>query len=88
METVILAGEPPAKIPAVIFVGKFLFLPSNSGSLVTVVGEPLDLPRIPHPTKENVEFWHKQYTQCLVDTFDKHKGKYAHEGESAQLEII
>ena len=44
-----------------VFWGKFLllpFLPRDDVAIHTVVGAPLQLPRITHPTKADVEHWH------------------------------
>ena len=76
------------KIPAVVFLGKYGFMPNDGISCITVVGAPLQLPKIEAPTSENIDFWHKQYIESLQDTFDKYKEKYAHEGKAAKLEII
>ena len=76
------------KIPAVVFMGKYFFMPNDGISCVTVVGGALELPKIESPTRDNVDFWHKQYMERLQDLFDKTKKKYAYEGEAATLEMI
>ncbi|KAG6610113.1 Diacylglycerol O-acyltransferase 2 [Phytophthora cinnamomi] len=76
------------KIPGVIFFGlpHCFFLPCTDVDLITVIGEALVLPRIEHPTKEDVQKYHAQYVQALQKLFDKYKSVYAVDPE-AQLEI-
>ncbi|RLN56652.1 hypothetical protein BBP00_00007884 [Phytophthora kernoviae] len=54
--------------------------------LITVVGKPLRLPQIKHPTKEDVQKYQKQYVEALQDLFDCYKRVYAVE-PNATLEI-
>jgi len=49
--------------------------------LVTVVGEPIIVPHMPHPSKELVEEYHKQYIQALEQL---HK-KYAKDMEELNI---
>jgi len=76
------------KVPGVLFYGlpQCFFLPCTDVDLITVVGEALVLPRIEHPTKEDVQKYHAQYVQTLQKLFDKYKGVYAVDPE-AKLEI-
>ena len=48
-------------------------LPLPGVSLVTAVGEPLQLPCIAKPSKLDVEKWHAKYIEALQATFDAHK---------------
>ncbi|RAW31940.1 hypothetical protein PC110_g11723 [Phytophthora cactorum] len=76
------------KLPGVLFYGlpQCFFLPRTDVDLITVVGEALILPRIEHPTKEDVQKYHAQYVEVLQKLFDKYKSVYAVDPE-AQLEI-
>ncbi|KAL4100302.1 hypothetical protein PRIC1_008096 [Phytophthora ramorum] len=76
------------KIPGVFFYGlpQCFFLPDTEVDLITVVGEALILPRIEHPTKEDVHKYHTQYVDALQKLFDKYKSMYAVDPE-ATLEI-
>ncbi|OQS02313.1 diacylglycerol acyltransferase [Thraustotheca clavata] len=67
------------KIPGVVFYGKWWcsVLPYDNNPLVTVVGKPLELPLIEHPTWEQVEKHHDEYMKQLEALFDKHKAQYA-----------
>jgi hypothetical protein len=78
------------KLPAVAFFGLPLipFLPLRHAPLTTVVGPPLQLPRIESPTAEDVALWHAKYVDALVALFEKHKGVHAFEGDSAKLEVF
>ena len=49
------------KIPTVFFIGKYLLAPNDNVSLITVVGSPLQLPRIEEPTDADVDEWHGKY---------------------------
>ena len=49
--------------------------------IIVVVGEPLaDMPQIPHPTREDVVFWHAKYIEALKAHYEKHKAVYDVEG--------
>lgn len=77
------------KLPAVIFAGRcFSFMPDNRGSLVTVIGKPLQLPNIANPNNEEVAQHHAAYVSALQGVFDRNKGQYAHEGEKAELQVL
>ncbi|KAF4041799.1 Diacylglycerol acyltransferase domain-containing protein [Phytophthora infestans] len=76
------------KIPGVFFFGlpHCFFLPRTDVDLITVVGEPLVLPRIEQPTKEDVQKYQGQYVEALQKLFNKYKSVYAVDPQ-AQLEI-
>ena len=44
--------------------------------IITVVGEPVELPKIEKPTKADVEHWHKKYCDALVQLYDENKPVY------------
>ncbi|RLN02613.1 hypothetical protein BBJ28_00014036 [Nothophytophthora sp. Chile5] len=76
------------RVPGTIFFGQVLcfYLPCTDVDLITVVGKPLQLPHIEHPTKDDVRKYQRQYVQALQDLFDNYKGVYAVDPE-ATLEI-
>jgi hypothetical protein len=61
------------KLPGVLFISKYLWLPSNEVDLYTVVGKPIDLPKIEKPTSEEVDKYHSIYIQELSSVFNRHK---------------
>ncbi len=44
--------------------------------ITTVVGKPLDLPKIEQPTKQDIDEWHEKYISALVNLYDSHKDIY------------
>ena len=75
------------KIPAVVFFG-LGFMPWTSAELTTVVGAPVQLPKISSPTADDVAKWHEKYQASLLKVFRKHRGAFAKEGERAKLEVL
>ena len=67
------------KVPGAIFGGRWwcFFMPRADTELVTVVGKPLQLPKIERPSREQVKKFHDQYIAALVDLFERHKRTYA-----------
>ncbi|ETP40816.1 hypothetical protein F442_11908 [Phytophthora nicotianae P10297] len=76
------------KMPGVLFFGRpeCFYLPRTDVDLITVVGKPLILPRIEHPTKKVIREYHGKYVTALQELFDRYKGVYAVDPE-ATLEI-
>lgn len=74
------------KLPTVCFVGKFGLLPSPTQHLVTVIGPPLQLPKIEKPTAEDVAKYHQLYCKSLLALFDRHKAKYG--AANKKLEVF
>lgn len=76
------------KVPAALFMGSpwCFFMPRSNVDLVTVVGMPLELPTIKHPTKMEVKKYHAMYVTALQTLFEKHKAKYAVDPD-ATLEV-
>ena len=64
-----------------IFQYDFGFLPKRR-QMVSVVGTPVDLPKIEHPTQEDIDKYHKLYMERLVELFDKFKDEYAKDRKS------
>ena len=62
------------------------WLPRHDVSINTVVGAPLQLPRIEDPTRAEVQYWHARYIEELVALFDRHKGRFGY--ADRQLELL
>ncbi|CAE7478721.1 DGAT2D [Symbiodinium pilosum] len=75
-------------IPTVCFWGLpwCPLLPRCNLELLTFVGPALELPKLPEPTEEEVDHWHKQYMKALVELFDRHKAEAG--TPAAVLEIL
>ncbi|XP_048954794.1 diacylglycerol O-acyltransferase 2 isoform X2 [Canis lupus dingo] len=65
-----------------IFHGRGLFssdtwgLVPYSKPITTVVGEPITIPKLEHPTQQDIDLYHAMYVEALVKLFDKHKTKF------------
>ena len=44
--------------------------------IMTVVGAPVEVPHIPHPTQEEIDHWHKVYVEALMKLYQDHKNIY------------
>ncbi|XP_050523981.1 2-acylglycerol O-acyltransferase 2-A-like isoform X2 [Daktulosphaira vitifoliae] len=53
--------------------------------IVTVVGKPIDVPKITNPTNYDIEKYHKLYVAELINVFEKHKAKYSTYPEEMNL---
>lgn len=73
------------KFPTVCFTGKYGLMPSPHQHLVTVVGPPLQLPRIERPTAADVEKHHQLYCKALLELFDRHKAQYGAGDKTLEL---
>ena len=80
------------RIPGVLFFGRWWcpLMPDPTARITVVVGAPLNAgkPPVDAPTAAMVSAAHAAYVAALRSLFDKHKAKYAHEGQDAQLELI
>jgi len=79
-------------LPAIVIFGSWFFplLPKrHSRGLKVVVGDPIVLPTIPNPTREDVKLWHDKYVAALVRLFEEHKVEhYGPElAKTAKLEL-
>jgi 2-acylglycerol O-acyltransferase 2 len=72
-------------IPPVFFLSKFGCLPFDDLDMTVVVGEPIKMPKIEKPSKEDVAKWHAVYVKALEDLFESNKAEYA--SEDAVLEL-
>lgn len=59
----------------ILFAGRFLLLPFKE-TITTVVGQPIRLPKIPHPTPKDVSHYHSLYIDGLQKLFNDYKDKY------------
>ncbi|KRX11234.1 hypothetical protein PPERSA_07759 [Pseudocohnilembus persalinus] len=64
------------KLPGVIAYSRNLIFPDHTKELHTVIGKPFIVPKIENPTTEEVNKYHEQYIQFVVDLYDRHKEKY------------
>lgn len=55
--------------------------------VTTVVGKPVDVPKIPEPTKEDIEKYHQLFKDALIELFEENKAKYIDNAEKTFLEI-
>ncbi|XP_076175191.1 2-acylglycerol O-acyltransferase 2-A [Ptiloglossa arizonensis] len=56
--------------------------------ITVVVGSPLELPKIPDPTAEQINEYHEKFIKHLVELFENHKHKYVENADSVTLELI
>jgi hypothetical protein len=75
------------KIPATLFIGKYLFLPDNNIDITVVVGKPIPLPQIESPSNEEVDKYHEIYLKEMEGIFERNKEKYGVSKE-VKLEIL
>lgn len=54
----------------------------------TVVGSPIEIPKISHPTKEQIDEYHKKFVEKLTELFETHKYKYLPDPDSKHLEFV
>lgn len=53
--------------------------------LLFTVGKPIDVPKIPKPTKEDIEKYHKIFVEELTSLFEEHKTKYSKHPDEMEL---
>ncbi|XP_076396900.1 2-acylglycerol O-acyltransferase 2-A-like isoform X2 [Megachile rotundata] len=56
--------------------------------ITTVVGSPIEIPKISHPTKEQINEYHKLFVEKLTELFETHKYKYLPDADSKHLEFV
>ncbi|KAK6014143.1 diacylglycerol acyltransferase [Ostertagia ostertagi] len=75
--------------PVALFYGRGLFQ-NNFGFLPfrtpvdTVVGTPIDVPKIREPTNEEVDRFHRKYCEALTELFEQHKTKFGVSEDTTQ----
>ena len=63
-------------------------LPKSNVRLHIVVGNPVILPKIEKPSKEDIKVWHDKYMAALVRLFEEHKVEaYGEEGKGLKLDL-
>jgi hypothetical protein len=45
----------------------------NPVPITLVVGNPIDLPKIPNPSEQDVKYWHSKYYSELISLFESNK---------------
>ncbi|XP_050440928.1 diacylglycerol O-acyltransferase 2-like [Adelges cooleyi] len=53
--------------------------------ITTVVGKPIDVPKIQNPTTDDIEKYHKIFVDDLVKLFEEHKTKYMENAENINI---
>ncbi|KAG5864722.1 hypothetical protein JTB14_032574 [Gonioctena quinquepunctata] len=61
---------------------------SSEVPVTTVVGQPMDVPRIENPTTEEIDEYHGRFTEHLTKMFEEQKHNYLEKPEEMKLEII
>ena len=61
-------------------------LPRSDVAVHTVVGAPVQLPRVPEPTNEEVALWHGRYVAAVRELFDTHKARFGY--SERELEVM
>eukprot|EP01134_Creolimax_fragrantissima_P002738 CFRG2738T1 len=51
--------------------------------MITIVGKPIDLPKLKTPTKEDVDHYHELYTNALTSIYDRYKQDLAPDRKSS-----
>jgi len=76
-------------IPSVFPVGKWWcwLLPREDCEIHTVMGKPIQLPKIDQPSREEVDHWHAIYMNELQAVFNRNKKWASRHGDAAQLEF-
>eukprot|EP00933_Yihiella_yeosuensis_P042412 TRINITY_DN36988_c0_g1_i2.p1 TRINITY_DN36988_c0_g1~~TRINITY_DN36988_c0_g1_i2.p1 ORF type:complete len:354 (-),score=31.43 TRINITY_DN36988_c0_g1_i2:145-1206(-) len=75
-------------VPMAAFFGWFLFpmLPRPQSRVLTYVGQPIQLPKIEEPTREDVDKWHGEYCKALQKLFSDYRVEAGF--PTAHLEIV
>ncbi|CAH1407050.1 unnamed protein product [Nezara viridula] len=56
--------------------------------LTTVVGKPIELPKVDEPSTEQIEHYHSLFAEELIKLFNEHKHKYTEDPENTNLIIV
>ncbi|XP_050523984.1 diacylglycerol O-acyltransferase 2-like [Daktulosphaira vitifoliae] len=67
-----------------IFCFKYTLIPRRH-PIFTVVGKPINLPKIQNPSEEDIKKYHEIYTQELIKLFEENKHKYTKNPEDLYL---
>ncbi|EZA62914.1 hypothetical protein DMN91_002992 [Ooceraea biroi] len=55
--------------------------------VTVVVGSPIELPKIPKPTTEQIDEYHEKFTKQLIELFESQKHNYIKDAETTALEL-
>ncbi|XKL69076.1 hypothetical protein PGB90_006845 [Kerria lacca] len=55
--------------------------------IVTVVGEPISVPKEKYPSERLISEYHQKYVDALVSLFNEYKEKYHSKGNNVELQI-
>lgn len=61
-------------------------MPRSDVALHTVVGSPLQLPRVANPSDSDVAQWHAAYVAALTEIFETHKARFGYADRT--LEVV
>ena len=61
-------------------------LPRDDVPLHTVVGAPIQLPKLDHPTKDDVEKWHGAYIKSVETIYDTYKGRFGYDDRTLDIQ--
>lgn len=54
------------------------WLPRRDVALHTVLGAPVQLPRVEDPSEAEVAAWHARYVAAITEVFDTHKARFGY----------
>ncbi|KAF5302448.1 hypothetical protein FQR65_LT08538 [Abscondita terminalis] len=63
---------------------KHLFLPKRN-PINVIVGKPINIQQVPHPTQNEVEFVHKVFIYRLTELFEKYKYTYLSDPDNTHM---
>lgn len=72
------------KFPGALAISKLLIFPHTDVDITIVMAKPIEMPKIEHPIKEEVEKYHKLYIDEVVKLYYKYSEKY---GDASKLEV-
>eukprot|EP01132_Coremiostelium_polycephalum_P006833 gene6833-8476_t len=67
-----------------VFTYDFGLLPVRH-KIITVVGEPIDIPKVRYPSEELIDHYHKLYMDSLQDLFSKYKQEFDRESDDLKI---
>ncbi|CAH1396906.1 unnamed protein product [Nezara viridula] len=56
--------------------------------MVTVVGEPIDIPKITEPSEKDIEYYHSLYKEALTRLFEENRHQYVSYPSDTKLIIV
>lgn len=62
------------------------FMPKRR-PITTIVGKPIEIPKIEAPTQEQIDYYHTLYTEELIKLFEEQKYKYIKNPDNVNLVI-